>query len=50
MGETPDLLHTWAFPAVLEVDTLEENLQWAISVMEQQLIPVAVILRQAIVA
>jgi sulfopyruvate decarboxylase subunit alpha len=52
MGEkTPDLLHTLGIPhAVLEVDTLEENLQWAISVMEQQLIPVAVILRQAIVA
>jgi sulfopyruvate decarboxylase subunit alpha len=52
MGEkTPDLLHTLGIPhAVLEVDTLEENLQWAVSVMEQQLIPVAVILRQAIVA
>jgi sulfopyruvate decarboxylase subunit alpha len=52
MGEkTPDLLHTLGIPhAVLEVDTLEDNLQWAISVMEQQLIPVAVILRQAIVA
>jgi sulfopyruvate decarboxylase subunit alpha len=52
MGEkTPDLLHTLGIPhTVLEVDTLEENLQWALSVMEQQLIPVAVILRQGIVA
>jgi sulfopyruvate decarboxylase subunit alpha len=52
MGEkTPDLLHTLSVPhAVLEADTLEENLQWAISVMEQQLVPVAVILRQGIVA
>jgi sulfopyruvate decarboxylase subunit alpha len=51
MGErTPDLLHTLGIPyALLEADTLEENLQWAISTMEQQLIPVAVILRQAIV-
>jgi sulfopyruvate decarboxylase alpha subunit len=52
MGEkTPHLLHTLGIPhAVLEVDTLEENLQWAISLMEQELIPVAVILRQAVVA
>jgi sulfopyruvate decarboxylase subunit alpha len=51
MGEkTPDLLHTLGIPhAVLEVDTLEENLQWAISTMEQQLIPVAVILRHGTV-
>jgi sulfopyruvate decarboxylase subunit alpha len=35
--------------AVLEADTLEENLQWAISTMAQQQIPVAVILRKAIV-
>jgi sulfopyruvate decarboxylase subunit alpha len=51
MGEkTPGLLHTLGIPhAVLEVDTLEENLRWAVSVMEQQLIPVAVILRQAVV-
>jgi sulfopyruvate decarboxylase subunit alpha len=51
MGEkTPDLLHTLGIPhAVLEVDTLEENLQWAISTMAQQLIPVAVILRQGTV-
>jgi len=48
MGEkTPELLHTLGIPhTVLEADTLEENLQWAISTMEQQLIPVAVILRQ----
>jgi sulfopyruvate decarboxylase subunit alpha len=51
MGEkTPDLLHTLGIPhAVLEVDTLEENLQWAVSTMEQHLIPVAVILRQGTV-
>lgn len=51
MGEkTPNLLHTLGIPhAVLEVDTLAENLQWAISTMEQQLIPVAVILRQGTV-
>jgi sulfopyruvate decarboxylase subunit alpha len=51
MGEkTPDLLHTLGIPhAVLEVDTLEENLQWAISTMEQRLIPVAVVLRQGTV-
>jgi sulfopyruvate decarboxylase subunit alpha len=51
MGEkTPDLLHTLGIPhTVLEADTLEENLQWAISTMEQQLIPVAVILRQGTV-
>jgi sulfopyruvate decarboxylase subunit alpha len=51
MGEkTPDLLHTLGIPhAVLEADTLEENLRWAISTMEQQLIPVAVILRHGTV-
>jgi sulfopyruvate decarboxylase subunit alpha len=51
MGEkTPDLLHTLGIPhAVLEVATLEENLQWAVSTLEQQQIPVAVILRQGIV-
>jgi hypothetical protein len=43
-------LHTLGIPhAVLEADTLEENLQWAISTMEQQLIPVAVILRHGTV-
>jgi sulfopyruvate decarboxylase subunit alpha len=52
MGEkTPDLLQTLGIPhAVLEADTLEEHLQWAISTMEQQQIPVTVILRQALVA
>jgi len=51
MGEkTPDLLHTLGIPqAVLEAETLEDNLQWAVSTMEQQQIPVAVILRKAIV-
>ena len=51
MGEkTPELLHTLGIPhAALEGDTLEENLQWAISTMEQQLIPVAVILRHGTV-
>ena len=50
MGEkTPDLLHTLGIPhVVLEADTLEADVQWAISVMEQQLIPVALILRPAI--
>jgi sulfopyruvate decarboxylase subunit alpha len=52
MGEkTPDLLQTLGIPhAVLEADTLEEHLRWAVSTMEQQQIPVAVILRQSIVA
>lgn len=51
MGEkTPDLLHTLGVPqAVLEAETLEEHLQWAISTMERQQVPVAVILRKAIV-
>jgi sulfopyruvate decarboxylase TPP-binding subunit len=51
MGEkTPDLLRTLGIPhVVLEADTLEANVQWAISVMEHQLIPVAVILRPAII-
>jgi sulfopyruvate decarboxylase alpha subunit len=51
MGEkTPDLLHTLGIPqAVLEAETLEENLQWAVSTMERQQVPVAVILRKAIV-
>jgi sulfopyruvate decarboxylase subunit alpha len=52
MGEkTPDLLQTLGIPhAVLEADTLEEHLRWAVSTMEQHQIPVAVILRQSIVA
>jgi hypothetical protein len=51
MGEkTLDLLQTLGIPhTVLEAETLEENLQWAVSTMEQQQLPVAVILRQAII-
>jgi sulfopyruvate decarboxylase subunit alpha len=51
MGEkTLDLLQTLGIPyTVLEADTLEENLRWAVSTMEQQQVPVAVILRQAII-
>ncbi|HSF29947.1 MAG TPA: thiamine pyrophosphate-binding protein [Candidatus Tectomicrobia bacterium] len=51
MGEkTADLLQTLSIPFhVLEAETLEENLQWAVSTMEQQQVPVAVILRQAII-
>jgi sulfopyruvate decarboxylase alpha subunit len=51
MGEkTPELLHTLGIPQmVLEAATLEDNLRWAVSTMEQQQIPVAVILRKAIV-
>ena len=51
MGEkTPDLLRTLGIPyAVLEPQTLEANVQWAVSIMEQQQIPVALIMRQAIV-
>jgi hypothetical protein len=33
----------------MEADSLEETLRWAISSMEQQRIPVAVILRQGII-
>jgi sulfopyruvate decarboxylase subunit alpha len=51
MGEkTPNLLQTLGIPyTILEAETLEENLRWAVSTMEQQQIPVAVILRKAIV-
>jgi sulfopyruvate decarboxylase alpha subunit len=51
MGEkTPDLLQTLGIPhAIMEADSLEETLRWAISSMEQQRIPVAVILRQGII-
>jgi phosphonopyruvate decarboxylase len=51
MGEkTPDLLQALGIPhAIMEADSLEETLQWAISSMEQQRIPVAVILRQGII-
>jgi sulfopyruvate decarboxylase subunit alpha len=51
MGEkTPDLLHTLGIPqVVLEAETLEEHLQWAVSTMERQQVPVAAILRKAVV-
>jgi sulfopyruvate decarboxylase subunit alpha len=51
MGEkTPELLQTLGIPhTVLEAETLEENLRWAISTMAQEQVPVAVILRKAIV-
>jgi sulfopyruvate decarboxylase subunit alpha len=51
MGEkTLDLLQTLGIPyIVLEADTLEENLQWAVSTMEQRQVPVAVMLRPAII-
>jgi sulfopyruvate decarboxylase subunit alpha len=52
MGEkTPELLQTLGIPhAVLEAETLEENLRWAVSTLEQHQVPVAVILRKGIVA
>jgi sulfopyruvate decarboxylase TPP-binding subunit len=52
MGEkTPDILRTLEIPfTVLEASTLEDNLEWAISTMEQQQVPVAAILRKAIIA
>jgi sulfopyruvate decarboxylase subunit alpha len=52
MGEkTPELLQTLGIPhAVLEAETLEDNLRWAVSTLEQHQVPVAVILRQGIVA
>jgi sulfopyruvate decarboxylase subunit alpha len=51
MGEkTPELLQTLGIPhAVLEAETLEDNLRWAVSTLEQHQVPVAVILRQGIV-
>ena len=51
MGEkTPDLLQTLGIPhTVLDAERLEEDLQWAISTMEERQIPVAVILRKATV-
>jgi sulfopyruvate decarboxylase alpha subunit len=49
-AKTLDLLHTLGIPhTVLEAGSLEENLQWAVSTMEQQQVPVAVILRKAII-
>jgi sulfopyruvate decarboxylase subunit alpha len=51
MGEkTPELLQTLGIPhAVLEAETLEDDLRWAVSTLEQHQVPVAVILRQGIV-
>jgi sulfopyruvate decarboxylase subunit alpha len=51
MGEkTPNLLQTLSIPyRILEAETLEENLLWAVSTMQQQEVPVAVILRGAII-
>jgi sulfopyruvate decarboxylase alpha subunit len=51
MGEkTPDLLQTLGIPhAILEADSLEADVHWAIAEMERQLIPVALILRPGIV-
>jgi sulfopyruvate decarboxylase alpha subunit len=47
MGEkTPQLLQTLDVPHVI----LEDHLQWAVSTMAQQQIPVAVIIRQAVLA
>jgi phosphonopyruvate decarboxylase len=50
MGEkTPALLQTLGIPyVILETDTLEAQVQWAISEMGQQLIPAALILRPGI--
>src|SRR5262245_50679459 len=49
-GKTLDLLQTLGIPhAVLEADTLEADVHWATSVMDQQLIPVALIVRPGII-
>jgi len=52
MGEkTPELLQTLEIPyVVLEAETLDETLAWAVTTMEQRQIPVAVILRKGVVA
>jgi sulfopyruvate decarboxylase subunit alpha len=52
MGEkTPQLLQTLNIPhVILEAEKLEDQLQWAVSTMLQQQTPVAVILRQAVLA
>jgi sulfopyruvate decarboxylase subunit alpha len=52
MGEkTPAILRTLEIPfTVLEAPRLEDNLEWAISTMEQRQVPVAAILRKAIIA
>lgn len=51
MGEkTPGILETLEIPyAILEAETLEETLAWAVTTMEKALTPVAVILRQGII-
>jgi phosphonopyruvate decarboxylase len=50
-AKTPDLLRTLDIPyAILEAETLEENLAWAVATMEQRQLPVAVMLRQGVVA
>jgi sulfopyruvate decarboxylase subunit alpha len=52
MGEkTPALLQTLEIPhAILEAERLEDQLAWAIATMEEQQIPVAVIVRKAVLA
>jgi sulfopyruvate decarboxylase subunit alpha len=52
MGEkTPQLLQTLDVPhVILEAEKLEDHLQWAVSTMAQQQTPVAVIIRQAVLA
>lgn len=52
MGEkTPEVLKTLDIPyAVLEAETLEQTIGWAVTTMEQQQIPVALILRKGIIA
>jgi len=52
MGEkTPHLLQTLEIPyAILEADSLEETFTWAVTTMEARQVPVAVILRQGIIA
>jgi hypothetical protein len=51
MGKkTVDLLHTLDIPhVVLEADSLEANVQEALAMMEEDSIPVALILRPGIV-
>ncbi|MBI3327925.1 MAG: hypothetical protein HYZ81_14645 [Nitrospinae bacterium] len=52
MGEkTPTLLETLEIPyAILAAETLEETLAWAVTTMEEARTPVAVILRQGVIA
>lgn len=51
MGEkTPALLHTLDIPyTILEAERLADQVQWAVSTMEQQRIPVAMILRKDVI-